>query len=181
MKNKKLWIGAAITILIIISITFLTSKEKHFSPIGLDKKENFVIDRTDEKYMDTIVYIGLKELGIKNVVVTVRYIPNGTTSFEKDMDLYGYIIGGQNGQFIIFIKKHGSRSTNLHTLSHELIHLKQILKKDLIKVGPDAVYKNIVYPNANNIEYKDRVWEIDAELEGIELSKRINKTLYKKL
>ena len=162
-----------------LSLIFNSPKqEQHFKQVELDKTINLVANTTDETYLDTIAHVGLKELNIRNVVVQLRYIPEGVESEFEGMVLEGYIIGGKYNQFIIFLKEGQSRSHNIFVLSHEMIHLQQILQGRLIKLDTAVVFNGFLYEDVMNIEYDYRPWEIEAFDRGALLKDQIRSVLY---
>ena len=155
----------------------ITYKEPKFNKVELSKT-NFVSNKTDMCYLDTIVSVGLCELGYDSVAVIIKPISIETTvdSFG-DVTLQAYIKGKDN-QYIIYIGDVNRREA-INVLSHELIHLKQYKTKEII------IDNGEVYWHNNKIEFKkigydERPWEIDAQEKKLKLITDISNTLYSK-
>lgn len=193
MKNKK-WI-LVILVCILIVIGFVYVKKNKFNErldkisellnIGIYRENTFnvvpinsnssVLNKTEYSYMDSIIYIGLNELGIDSVYVVIRQIdPNVQTNFDTSITLKAHIIGNNN-QYILWVDKM-SRTESITVISHELIHLKQYYTNNLIIEDDYIVWKNMAYTydDISKIDYLHREWEIEAfKLErGLELKIR---------
>lgn len=177
MKNESKWKwGLIIFILILLSIAiYYSTKERYFNPYEFSK-ENFVTNRAQGNYLDTIVHVGIDVLGIKNHSILLQ-----NQISDKDLgdgyETQAYIITVGN-QSAIFIDKNISRSTAIETLSHELIHLKQYIDGRLILLETTYVEWEGEKINVLDLPYDKRPWEIEAFDKQEELESKIKQKLY---
>jgi len=178
---KKKIIISLIVIIVIGLITLLiikTSKkepEKYFNSVKFNSV-NYVNNNTDKNYYDTIIKVGLEKLNLRDVSVLITPLsPSIKSSLGDNYELKAHL--RENGdEYVLFIDD-VSREESITIISHELIHLKQYLTKEL-------VYSNgIVYWQKkefvlNDIGYGDRPWETDAFNKEPELSSKIKSVLY---
>jgi hypothetical protein len=181
MKNKK-WILLILACILIV-IGFVYVKKNKFNErldkisellnIGIYRENTFnivpinsnssVLNKTEYSYIDSIVYIGLTELGIDSVHVVIRQIdPYIQDNFDTNITLKAHIIGNNN-QYILWVDKM-SRTESITVISHELIHLKQYYTNNLIIEDNYIVWKNMAYTYdaISKIDYLHREWEIEA-------------------
>ena len=196
MKKYYKWIiGIIILLLVIFSVVRYNKKqafykklenalqfgiyrEKTFNIIDI-QTTNIVANGTDRDYLDSIVYVGLNELNLDSVAITIRQIsPDVQAMFDSELQLKAHIIGKGN-QYIIFVDEMG-RDEAIKVLSHELIHLKQYYTKKLI-LEKDKVYwdgEEIYQREINETEYQRRPWEAEAFAGQRGLENKIREILY---
>jgi len=173
---KKTLIIISIVLLSILSIYLLylaiTAKEKYFNKVTIDT-ENTIVNGTKEKYLDTIVYAGLKSLNLKNLNVVILPMSNNT---EAGIEFDAYVVEF-SGSYYIYIRDY-SRQKSIDVLSHELIHVSQyrnknlIIKNDMLVLWNDSIYDGHI------IAYENRPWEIDAFDRQSFLATKIRTILY---
>jgi hypothetical protein len=160
------------------ALQFGVYKEQTFNRIDI-QTTNMVANRTDRDYLDSIVYVGLNELNLDSVAITIRQIsPDVQARFDSESQLKAHIIGKEN-QYIIFVDEM-SRDEAIKVLSHELIHLKQYYTKKLI-LEKDKVYwdgREIYQTEINETEYQRRPWEAEAFAGQRGLENKIREILY---
>jgi len=172
---KKIWKWVvAVIILIVIFLLLYNPKENYFNKAELSK-DNAIINRTDNKALDTILKVGLDELELSGIVISVRRIT--IESDVPDLVLKAHISASRNSPNVYLLEINKSlRSDIIKSVSHELIHLKQLNNKKL-KVGMDyLIWKGDTIQNIPN--YEDREWEQEAVREGRVLEAKIRKRLY---
>ena len=194
-KYYKWIIGITILLLVIFSVFKYNKKQAFYEKIqsalqfGVYKEQTFnridiqttnmVANRTDRDYLDSIVYVGLNELNLDSVAITIRQIsPDVQARFDSESQLKAHIIGKEN-QYIIFVDEM-SRDEAIKVLSHELIHLKQYYTKKLI-LEKDKVYwdgREIYQTEINETEYQRRPWEAEAYAGQRGLETKIREILY---
>jgi len=173
MKKLKLkWVILFIIVVGVIIFLLSRIKEKPFKQIELEKN-NIITNNTDVTYYDTILHIGLNELGIDSTYLIINSFEGATMG---DFDLQAYILGNET-QFMVYMKK-SSRLKTIKFLSHELIHLKQYHEGKLIMVDDSFVIWKGETLDGINIPYKQRPWEIEAFDEQYDLYKKIKAKLY---
>lgn len=196
MKKYYKWIiGVVVLLLIIFSVVRYNKKQAFYEKIqsalqfGVYKEQTFnridiqttnmVSNRTDRDYLDSIVYVGLNEMHLDSVAITIRQIsPDVQAMFDSESQLKAHIIGKGN-QYIIFVDEMG-RDEAIKVLSHELIHLKQYYTKKLI-LEKDKVYwdgEEIYQREINETEYQRRPWEAEAFAGQRGLENKIREILY---
>ena len=175
--NYKLIIGILLLVLIIFLI-FRSSKEKTFNKINIHTT-NMILNKTSKNYLDSIIYVGLNELYLDSIAVTIKEInPDIQKLFDSNSQLKAHIIGNNN-QYIIFLDDMG-RDEAIKVLSHELIHLQQYQTKKLI-LYKDSVYwdkKILNQDEINDLKYEDRPWEAEAFQKQSNLENKIREILY---
>ena len=97
-KNRNIGLLILFLLLALVAIIVFTYREKTFNIVELGK-ENAVLNRTDKPYLDTIVSVGLSELGIAGITVLID--PLEKELITGEFEIQAHIIGTQN-QFIIF-------------------------------------------------------------------------------
>lgn len=190
MTTKVKWIIGTI-LLIIIGFTVLKSTfldklkikissyhEKTFKKFDI-KSTNMIANRTKDNYLDSIIYVGLNELGIDSIAVTIRPITEeAKKQFDSDGTLEAYIIG-KNRQYIIFLDDM-SRDKAITVLSHEMIHLQQYSTRRLIVQEYGVIWDGRSYFGYElfDLKYENRPWEIEAFADQRPLEFKIRKILY---
>lgn len=181
MKNWKTYlIMLGIIIFFIWFISIINKQSKIvFNDVKLDDSTNIIVNQTSSSYYDTILFLGLTKLGISGVFVDIRNLSKNSVadSENKGMDLSAHI-RELNGNYYIFTGELG-RHESINVLSHELIHLQQY-HTGRLKYGNDTVTWDGEKFGKDEIPYKFRPWEIDAEESGNKLSKELTKTLLNK-
>lgn len=177
MKKEKL-IALVIGLLLLLFLIFIISRpEASFNKIILDK-ENVVVNNLHDKYLDTVVKVGLQELNIKGVYVMIRASEkDAKISGREDLELKAYIIGRGSG-YIVYVNNLNGRREAIRVISHELIHLKQY-KNSNIEIDGTKVFWNKKEINISEIPYESLPWEVEAFNEEGALEKKINTILYR--
>lgn len=179
---KKIWKYILITLFLVISIILIIwlnkraeRKIRHFKKIEF-VHTNEILNRTDINYIDTVVYVGLKELGVRYVTVIVYPLnKNIKNNFPPEFELKAHIRGvGSN--YIIWIDDMSKLET-IQVLSHELIHLQQYYTKKLIYSDSVTIWNNQVM-DINTLDYNSRPWEIEAFQQESSLEKKMLKDLF---
>lgn len=176
--NNKWTIGFVIFALILFVLVLLMSKpEETFKTIELSNK-NFVTNRSTKTYLDTIVQVGLDQLGIEGETVMVRNKLE-TKDLGNDYESEAYIIYNQ-GQSIIFIKPNVSRTKAIQVIAHELVHLDQYRTERLKVLNLGLVCWENDTIDLLEVPYNERPWEEEAFNYGPLLEEDIKKVLLNK-
>jgi hypothetical protein len=180
MKKILKIFGIVILILLLILLIYkiFTYKEQTFNKFEF-KHYHKVFNMTETSYLDTIVHSGLQSLNIDSVIVIIKPLKNKEGMLPGDLVAKAYI--KTNGiQYIIFIDKL-DRNENITTLSHELIHLKQYYKKELILIdnGKIPIWKGDTI-NLNEYTYENRPWEKEAYDNQNKIASEMKLLLYNK-
>jgi predicted metallopeptidase len=192
MTTKVKWIIGIILLIIIGFILFRKSfldglkfkmnigiyQEQTFKQLDI-KTTNMVVNRTEDNYLDSVVYVGLNELGMDSIAVTIRPITDEVKQrFDSEGNLKAHILG-RGRQYIIFLDDM-SRDESIKILSHELIHLRQYFTEKLILHKNGVIWNGRVISEygVSELKYDDRPWEIEAFGEQRKLENKIRNILY---
>ena len=192
MTTKVKWIIGIILLIIIGFILFRKSfldglkfkmnigiyQEQTFKQFDIETT-NIVANRTEDNYLDSVVYVGLNELGMDSIAVTIRPITDEVKQqFDSEGTLKAHILG-RGRQYIIFLDDMG-RDESIKVLSHELIHLRQYVTQKLILHKNEVIWDGKVISGyeVSESKYNDRPWEIEAFAEQRQLESKIRNILY---
>jgi hypothetical protein len=192
MTTKVKWIIGIILLIIIGFILFKKSfldglkfkmnigiyQEQTFKQFDIETT-NMVANRTEDNYLDSVVYVGLNELGMDSIAVTIRPITDEVKQqFDSEGTLKAHILG-RGRQYIIFLDDMG-RDESIKVLSHELIHLRQYVTQKLILHKNEVIWDGKVISGyeVSESKYNDRPWEIEAFAEQRQLESKIRNILY---
>ena len=177
---KKIAIVVGIILLLLIGYFLLKPTSENYFDVVDIPPTSIVTNYTQDKYMDTIVHIGLNILEIDTVFIQIQKLKPSQNMYD-DIDLLAGIISDGKNQFVIFVKENDSRNENIDKISHELIHLRDYYTQKLILFDEyGAIYGDEEWEDLRVIEYRDRPWEISAFEEGPLLAKKIKEKLYTK-
>lgn len=156
-------------------------EEKVFEDIDFETT-NIVYNRTDKEFYDEVVQVGLRELGMDSVVVSIRQITQeAKDNFDIDTELRAHILPNSplGNNYVIWIDDMG-RFESIVVLSHELIHLVQYQNKELTIEKDGVIWKGLkfTYDDISRIDYRTRPWERDAFNKEKELRFKIQDILY---
>jgi hypothetical protein len=181
MKQHWKWVIVGIIASIIgIGIYISTRNEnKYFNKVELNGN-NFIRNKTQLKYLDTVLKVGLDVLEINGVIIFARPI---TIKSEGDLVLKAHIVSAETPegiakQFLMEIDK-SHKGDIIGSISHELIHLQQYHSGDLKVSENYVIWKGDTLVD-NIPEYFDRPWEIEAKEEGRALEREIRGILIPK-
>ena len=176
MIQRNKFVLALLVLLVISLIAILISiPEKTFKKVEISQN-NTVTNYTKYPYMDTIAYVGLDSLGMCEVTLEIKKLSQeAKDNFGSNYELKGLIFGA--GKHYTMWIDDASRSEHVNIVSHELVHLRQYLSKQLIYDG-FYVYWNRAKYDVKEMEYSTRPWEADAFERQVELSKKIKSALY---
>jgi hypothetical protein len=192
MTAKVKWIIGIILLIIVGFILFRKSflnglkfkmnigiyQEQTFKQFDIETT-NMVSNRTEDNYLDSVVYVGLNELGMDSIAVTIRPITDEVKQqFDSEGTLKAHILG-RGRQYIIFLDDMG-RDESIKVLSHELIHLRQYVTQKLILHKNEVIWDGKVISGyeVSESKYNDRPWEIEAFAEQRQLESKIRNILY---
>lgn len=181
MKNKYIILIIVLFLLLIGYGIYRSQKQDKipFNKVDLTEMENVVINFSTIPYIDTITYVGLERLGIKNKHVMIFDIkPHMVTGILDGHTVNGFVIQPNDTLYQIFIKSKLDRFRHIRLMSHELIHIHQTYSGRLIIIdGNNACWDGVHYV-VDEVNYHDRPWEIHAYKEEIRLGREISNILY---
>jgi hypothetical protein len=171
------------TILIILGLIALffllkyANRTQYYNHVTLSE-DNYIINFTPNKYVDTIVSVGLKELDVKNCSITIEEMPQSVKDMfylQNQLNLQATVYG-DNFMFSI-LTSDLNRSEAILIISHELLHLKQYNSGRLVyEDNGDITFDNKVY-KITDLPYNDRPWEVEAFKEQSDLANKVHKIL----
>ena len=178
--NKKIIIaiGTILCIFLLLITVLSTNTDKtHIKPIELNNTE-LIHNRTNISYYDTIISVGLNKLDIKEHII-VKNLPEHMLPKNNNLEVKA-LIYPQNNYYVIRIIPQRSKKEALRILSHELIHLRQYVNKEIIIDGKNNVFwkgrEYIINPD----NYYNRPWEDEAFRLQDSLSKEISEDIFYK-
>lgn len=176
----KKYAGVIILLLLVIFGIYKlsTRKERTFKIVQISKN-NYIQNKTDKPYLDSIIHVGMNELGIDSTYIIIKPLTEETKKqFSNELDLKAHI-KGLGRQYVIWVDDM-DREESITVLSHELIHLRQyyngklVVSNELIKWNDQIIPVN----ELSTIDYNARPWEIEAFQEQKYLDIDIRKILY---
>jgi hypothetical protein len=175
--------NAIITILIVLTLIGLffllryANRPQYYNKVTLSE-DNYIFNLGEDKYVDTIVSVGLKELDVKGCSVTVEEMPQKVKDLffqQNQMNLEATVFG-ENDMYDI-LTSDLNRSGAILVICHELIHLKQYRSGRLDYIDDGFVrFDNKVY-KVTDIPYNNRPWEVEAFAQQYDLAKKVEKIL----
>jgi hypothetical protein len=178
-KSFLISLGIALAAILVIVLIVIWTKDPVFNSVVLPK-DNYIINQSSVPYLDTIVAIGMNEIGKSGFSVRIKDL---TTEFLDNQSVNGLELGaviiGSGKNYIIYVDPGLDKKRVIDVLSHEIIHLKQYSSGDLMVI--DGV-KGLVNWKGEMIEvleleYSSRPWEIEAFAEQKGLSIQIREIL----
>jgi len=183
MKKKTIYIIIGV-VLGLVLLLYLLSRLPKREFNTFEFPETLVVDNytTNEK-ADTIAMVILNKLmGYDTMNVQLYPMP---AIFEKDdkMEYVAFIqqVPFQDHKYLIFLQDRASIGKVKMAFSHEMIHLKQYELGHLQTLILDDRHYVWMGDTISGIDvkYEDRPHEIEAQIEGTKLQRKLNKILYK--
>lgn len=177
MKNKlKILLLGLCTLLIgFLIYKIIAYKEPPFKNIDINKT-SMILNGSSLPFVDTILYVGLDDMGIRNIIVSVYDLTDEmkikfSSSIELKANLYI-----NNGHYYLWIDNM-SRKDAVKVVSHELIHFKQYHNKELSIENRVLLWQDKPV-NLESVYYHDRPWEIEAFAKQDSIYKILMKQLF---
>ncbi len=180
MKKSKIILIILLLIVLFLGIYFLNKKTQvPFKDIELPNTSNFINNRTENKYLDTVILLAADKLGIDAAIISVFPMNEEVRiNFEREnnISLNAFIIGSDY-RYAIYTQDL-DRMESITVLSHEMIHLKQYNSKRLVVIGNGVVEWEGQKMDVNSIPYNERPWEREAFNQETKIAKELKKILY---
>lgn len=178
MNKKSIIISLGIILALVVLLVLLivyNSKPVNYEIVDLPT-DNFIDNQSSKTHLDTVVAIGMEELGISGCSIRIRDMNDqlrnnpGVSGLEL-----GAAIFGSGKSYLIYVDPSIDKREIITVMSHELIHLRQYFSEDLIVINGSAgiVKWKGEEMNVLNLEYNLRPWEIEAFAEQRNLAKNI--------
>lgn len=175
MKNNTFKILGIVFLIILILFLLLKTRgeDKPFNKIDLSYN-NTITNTINPSYYDTILIVGMDQVGISGYSVLVNKLSdNAKSQFDGELKAHIRFI---NPHFYLFIDEMDRRDA-IDVISHEIIHMQQYISGNLIyEETGNVIWKNQII-ELNSSEYDKRPWETDAFYRQRELSNSIERIL----
>jgi hypothetical protein len=155
-----------------------TSKPVVYQPVTLSET-NGILNTTPYTYLDTVVDVGLAELGVVGLNVLVQPMSDRIrTRFEEaeGAALEAYIAEWLDG-YVICVNGDLGRKRAIDVMAHELWHLSQYQSKRLVLLGGSEVLWLGTRYDVLTLPYAERPWEREAFREQGPLARAIRQRL----
>ena len=155
-----------------------TSKPVVYQPVILSET-NGILNTTPYAYLDTVVDVGLTELGVAGLNVLVQPMSDRIrTRFEEaeGAALEAYIAEWLDG-YVICVNGDLGRNRAIDIMAHELWHLSQYNSKRLVLLGGSQVLWLGTRYDVLTLPYAERPWEREAFREQGPLARAIRQRL----
>lgn len=177
MKKTLIYIVIAAVIVGIIYL-IANQKEQYFAKVPLNGN-NSVFNVTKYKYIDTVIKLGLDNIGLKKTIVVVKPLTESLKGklLDENRQLVAHV-HGSNGVYTIWVDDSGmSRNEFIDVFSHECWHIKQYETKRLVVGGKYPKWLGKEY-DLETTAYMDRPWEIEAYNKQANIKKYIVSKVY---
>lgn len=177
MKKIILIVTSIILIITLVFLVFRTKNdEPYFNQVNLSQY-NIIGNSTPFTFYDTILSVGLDEVGLSGVVVTIYPLSDAAKDNSKISELKAHV-RFVNGMFYLFIDELNKQEA-IRVISHEIIHIEQYFSKRLIYEDGKIFWENNEY-QLDNIDYEVRPWENEAFKKEGPLTSKVSNVLIKK-
>lgn len=169
-----------LSILLIVSLIWWVVQTPAPKPTTYKKvtlsERNLIWSTTEWTYLDTIVSVGMDELGIKDMEVLIQPMNERIKSkFEEgsdDIQLKAYVSQWIRG-YVISVDGDLGKDAAIDIMSHELIHLVQYEDSSLVVGdGTEVIWLGAKY-DILHVPYDERPWEKSAFRKQTELADKI--------
>lgn len=179
MKKRNLLIVLVIILLGILII--LLSRKKEINTFEFP--DTLVVENYSDNWLaDTLSMVVLNKI-MNYDTITLKIFNKPSHINHNDYDIIGFVERNflEKNSYIIYINKNLSFNELKTLISHEMVHIDQIQKGDLVTFFSNyeySIYKgDTIY--FMKVSYENRPFEIDAHKRDSEILKKLNDILYK--
>lgn len=173
MKKSSIVIGLAILVAIIVLVV-LSKNNTRYKAITLSSNNTTGYINVPVFY-DTVMSVALDKAGLTNLSVVVKNLQQQT---ESDVSLKAHV-RYSGGKYYVFIDPNISKLEAIDIISHEVIHILQYHKNQLVYVKGDTLRWEGELYTLTQLQYDDRPWEKEAFEKTPTLSSKVrNELLY---
>ena len=152
------------------------NKDQPFKDIVLPES-SLVLNKTEYLYYDTIIKVGLNEIGLKDINLGVYPLSlQSKSNFISNGEVLKAHLREQSGLYYLFIEN-TNKNESISIISHELIHIEQYHTKKLIYGNGLLLWDQKPY-DLLQIQYSDRPWEVEAFKKGRVLEEKLKNILF---
>lgn len=155
-----------------------TSQPVSYQPVVLSAT-NDILNTTPYPYLDTVVDVGLTELGVSGLGVLVQPMSDRIRNHFEESEgaaLEAYIAEWLDG-YVICVNGDLGRSRAIEVMAHELWHLSQYQSRRLVLLGGSEVIWLGTRYDVLTLSYTERPWEREAFQEQGPLARAIRQRL----
>lgn len=185
MKKNLKWILLAIAVAIIGIVIYFAVKESLREEVELTFPDTVIVENATNKDVDKIIKALVYNIfQYDTIKISVVYIPSHMEGTDKWI-FNAFILKNsyEEKNYFIFLNKDLKPSQYKITLAHEIIHLDQYEKGDLVVVDNNDGVAKVIYKgdtlDYKKVPYEKRPHEIEAHKIDDEIFKKLEKTLYK--
>lgn len=185
MKKKNIFIiGLTIFVIIsIITIFILIERSREKNVNSFEFPSSLVVNNyTDLKRVDTVSMVILNKIFEYDSIVLNIYYMREEMKYNE-LEILGFIQKNPiPHNYSVFLKKNSGKYQVMRFMSHELIHLDQMERGDLLTSINNynyAVYKGDTI-RYSIVKYKNRPFEIDAHSKDDSIYNKLFYLLFKK-
>jgi len=175
---QKVLVGLGILLTTSLLVWFIIEGQKpeYFNKIELTTPTH-IFNLTKQSYLDTIIGVALEELEVYPNVVVIKDMNFAPPNIQIPGKELLALVYGEGGTYIIYVKNM-SKVQSIGVLSHELIHLRDMERGELLAGENLVMYRGIRYVDSQIPEYDFRPWEIVAFEDSKDLEYKIKDILY---
>jgi hypothetical protein len=176
MSNwKKILVASLVVLLLVVLVSYLTmnNEDKPYNQVDITYS-NSVLNNGLPPYYDTVLYVGLKTIGLEGVTITVDKLSDvAKEQFDGELKAHIRYVGGM---FYLFIDEY-NREQIIEIIAHELIHVQQYYSNELSYFNGSVFWRGEEF-DLSNTEYLKRPWEDEAFASQGQVASSISNILY---
>jgi hypothetical protein len=167
MKDKRLIYGLIILLIgILVGYAIYKSYQFENSPMkafSFSEYPNEITNFSSTPYLDTVTHVMLRDMGVFGVRIALHDVTNTvSTNIMAGSVVNGFVAERFDGVIQVFILPDKSKIQTFQILSHELIHVKQLVDGRLNVLDGNTAIWNGDTVDIHKWEYKNRPWEVEA-------------------
>jgi len=174
VKDTSLAIVGIVIVVLLTLLIFLTGEKDEIVFKKIELSEDISINNlSSPSYYDTILKVGMSQFQMEGMMVNILPLSeNAKSQFDGDLSAH---LRYFDERFYLFIDSM-EKSQAITVISHEIIHMDQYLKEDLVFDGENVFWLGRSY-NLSSTTYDVRPWEREAFTRESDLDQKIRKLL----
>lgn len=173
-KRVFLWLAVLVLLWVGVFLIFRDNESKFFHPVVL-ANNNLLLNAGVPRYLDTVLLVGLEQLGIRGIRITMSPLSEETkNSWDGELKAH---VRYHEGHFFLFVEESG-RARTMEILAHELAHVSQYLSREIVYNGGTIVFWRGKEYDLSQTDYSSRPWETEAFARQRGILKKIEGVLY---
>lgn len=171
MKSSIKWILIGLAILGLVWLIFFYEERQFVKE--LPESNNYVVNFTQNKQLDTIVHHALRVIEMDSLIILIKPLQQSVKELVKDYEIKAHI-QKVDSVYVIYIENL-SRYESISIIAHEFAHLLQYQSGDLV-VGSNYVIW--MGDTTYSINYYNSPWEEDARRREHDILVNLKQSLY---